>query len=84
MPVAETCNRRANSKGPGSRIFLSFQAIPRLLASETNHPQTETMTTPSPSQVWGSHLSRPPIEQNVQFCAGRDVRALPMADEVLL
>jgi len=84
MPVAETCNRRANSKDPGSRIFLSFQAIPRLLASETNHPQTETMTTPSPSQVWGSHLSRPPIEQNVQFCAGRDVRAVPMADEVLL
>jgi len=42
------------------------------------------MTTPSQSQVWGSHLSRPPAEQNVQFCAGRDVRALPMADEVLL
>lgn len=36
------------------------------------------------SQVWGSHLSRPPAETNVLFCAGRDVQPLPMADEVLI
>ncbi|MBF0239633.1 MAG: argininosuccinate lyase [SAR324 cluster bacterium] len=35
-------------------------------------------------QVWGNHLSRQPAEQNVLFCAGRDVQSLPMADEILL
>ncbi len=35
-------------------------------------------------QVWGSHLDRTPAEQNVLFCAGRDVQPLPMADEILL
>ena len=36
------------------------------------------------SQVWGSHLENQPFEQNVLFCAGRDVQGLPMADELLL
>ncbi len=35
-------------------------------------------------QVWGSHLTHTPAEQNILFCAGRDVKSLPMADEVLL
>jgi len=35
-------------------------------------------------QVWGSHLNKLPYEQNVLFCAGRDVQPLPMADEILL
>ena len=35
-------------------------------------------------QVWGSHLSETPTEQNILFCAGRDVTAIPMADEALL
>ena len=36
------------------------------------------------SQIWGSHLKNLPDEQNVLFCAGRDVQELPMADELLL
>ena len=35
------------------------------------------------SQIWGSHLKNKPDEQNVLFCAGRDVQELPMADELL-
>ena len=35
-------------------------------------------------QIWGARLNAPPDELNVQFCAGRDVFPLPMADEVLL
>tara|TARA_Y100001947_G_scaffold105991_1_gene90645 strand:- start:247 stop:1740 length:1494 start_codon:yes stop_codon:yes gene_type:complete len=36
------------------------------------------------TQIWGSHLKYQPDEQNVLFCAGRDVQELPMADELLL
>ena len=36
------------------------------------------------SQIWGNHLSNPPDEQNVLFCAGRDVHDIPMADQILL
>ena len=36
------------------------------------------------SQIWGKHLSKPPDEQNVLFCAGRDVQEIPMADQILL
>ena len=36
------------------------------------------------SQIWGNHLSNPPDEQNVLFCAGRDVQEIPMADQILL
>ncbi len=36
------------------------------------------------SQVWGNRLKTPPDALNISFCAGRDVTALPMADEVLL
>ena len=36
------------------------------------------------AQVWGNHLKKPPNEQNILFCAGRDVQPLPMADELLL
>ena len=36
------------------------------------------------TQIWGKHLSNPPDEQNVLFCAGRDVREIPMADQILL
>ena len=35
-------------------------------------------------QVWGGHLSAPPDELMVRFCAGRDVAPLPMADAELL
>jgi argininosuccinate lyase len=35
-------------------------------------------------QIWGNHLSQPPDELMVRFCAGRDVTPLPMADEELL
>ena len=36
------------------------------------------------SQIWGNHLSSPADEQNVLFCAGRDVQEIPMADQILL
>ena len=36
------------------------------------------------NQVWGSHLQSSPAEENVLFCAGRDVQPLPMADMALL
>ena len=36
------------------------------------------------SHIWGSHLKNQPDGKNVLFCAGRDVKELPMADEVLL
>ena len=36
------------------------------------------------SQIWGNNLSNPPDEQNVLFCAGRDVQEIPMADQILL
>ena len=36
------------------------------------------------SQIWGNHLSNPPDEHNVLFCAGRDVQGRPIADQVLL
>jgi len=36
------------------------------------------------SQVWGNRLNTEPDPLNVAFCAGRDVQALPMADELLL
>ena len=36
------------------------------------------------SQIWGKHLSKQPDEQNVLFCAGRDVQEIPMADQILL
>lgn len=39
---------------------------------------------PASSPVWGNHLSSGPAEQNVLFCAGRDVQTIPAADEVLL
>ncbi len=38
----------------------------------------------SKTQVWGARLAASPDELNVEFCAGRDVTALPMADEVLV
>ena len=37
-----------------------------------------------PSQIWNSHLVQQDIEQNILFCAGRDVQTLPMSDELLL
>lgn len=36
------------------------------------------------NQVWGSNLQSSPAEENVLFCAGRDVQPLPMADLALL
>ena len=36
------------------------------------------------SQIWSNHLNNPPDEQNVLFCAGRDVQEIPMADQILL
>ena len=35
-------------------------------------------------QIWGSHLGEPPDRLMLEFCAGRDVQPLPMADELLL
>ena len=34
--------------------------------------------------LWGSHLIQTPAQQNILFCAGRDVQELPMADIQLL
>ena len=34
--------------------------------------------------LWGGHLIQNPAQQNIRFCAGRDVRELPMADAQLL
>jgi argininosuccinate lyase len=36
------------------------------------------------AQVWGGRLSTPPDKLNLAFCSGRDVAAVPMADELLL
>ncbi|MDH5560346.1 MAG: argininosuccinate lyase [Deltaproteobacteria bacterium] len=36
------------------------------------------------TQVWGSRISTAPNQANILFCAGRDVTALPMADEQLI
>ncbi|MDT8447068.1 MAG: argininosuccinate lyase [bacterium] len=35
-------------------------------------------------QVWGGRLAESPAQANVRFCAGRDVSALPMADQDLV
>jgi len=37
-----------------------------------------------PGPLWGKHLAESPDEALVRFCAGRDVRPLPMADAELL
>ncbi|MBG55981.1 MAG: argininosuccinate lyase [Deltaproteobacteria bacterium] len=36
------------------------------------------------SQIWGNHFNNQPDEQNVLFCAGRDVKEISMADQILL
>ncbi|GIT09643.1 MAG: hypothetical protein CM1200mP30_32730 [Pseudomonadota bacterium] len=36
------------------------------------------------SQIWGNHLSNPPMNKTPFFCAGRDVQGIPMADQILL
>lgn len=36
------------------------------------------------SHIWGSHLTKETNQQNVLFCAGRDVQEIPMADQILL
>jgi argininosuccinate lyase len=41
-------------------------------------------TNKQKTQIWGSRLNSSPDELNVEFCAGRDVKVLPMADQVLL
>ncbi len=41
-------------------------------------------TQKSISQVWGSRLGASPDDLNLEFCSGRDVKALPMADEKLI
>jgi argininosuccinate lyase len=40
--------------------------------------------TAKPGPIWGKHLSQDPDAVLVQFCAGRDVTPLPMADAELL
>ena len=35
-------------------------------------------------QVWGHRLEGKPEELNVLYCAGRDVKVIPMADELLI
>jgi len=39
---------------------------------------------PPKRQIWGSHLSEPPDRLMLEFCAGRDVAAVPMADALLI
>ena len=36
------------------------------------------------NQIWGDHLNVSPNETNISFCAGRDVKELPMADQELI
>ncbi|MCP4295134.1 MAG: argininosuccinate lyase [Proteobacteria bacterium] len=36
------------------------------------------------SQVWGSRLKSAPDQLNIEFCAGRDVSVIPMAEDSLL
>ena len=36
------------------------------------------------SQIWNRHLENEAFEQNILFCASRDVHELPMADELLI
>ena len=36
------------------------------------------------SQIWGGRNNEAPDKINIEFCAGRDVKSLPMADEKLL
>ena len=36
------------------------------------------------AQIWGRHLDQPPDRRMLEFCAGRDVVAVPMADVALL
>ncbi|MBD3183827.1 argininosuccinate lyase [Candidatus Poribacteria bacterium] len=36
------------------------------------------------SPVWGHRLEEQPEELSVLYCAGRDVKSLPMADEILI
>lgn len=33
---------------------------------------------------WGNRLMKEPSVENISFCAGRDVQAMPMADEILI
>jgi argininosuccinate lyase len=40
--------------------------------------------TTEKAQVWGGRLNTAPDRMNIAFCSGRDVAALPMADELLL
>jgi argininosuccinate lyase len=42
------------------------------------------MTKEHKKQFWGKRLDKSPAPENILFCAGRDVRSLPMADEVLV
>ena len=36
------------------------------------------------SPVWGHRLEGEPEELSISYCAGRDVRTIPMADEILI
>ena len=36
------------------------------------------------SPVWGHRLEGEPEELSISYCAGRDVKVLPMADEILM
>ena len=40
--------------------------------------------TDDKKHLWGRHLEHTPREENILFCSGRDIQALPMADEILL
>lgn len=43
-------------------------------------PRKENMT----NKLWGSAFTEKPKDQTVLFCAGRDVKSLPPADEILV
>ena len=36
------------------------------------------------NQFWENQLTKKPSNENIAFCAGRDLRGLPMADELLI
>jgi len=42
------------------------------------------MDQPEPKTLWGAHLHAAAAPENISFCAGRDVQALPMADLEIL
>lgn len=47
-------------------------------------PAKKAASKPAKQQFWGDRLKEAPEMANVAYCAGRDVAARPMADEILV